>query len=420
LLDGVAAAGPSIELTASADGFADLRREILLGESLLIENVDLVLAAHAAVEGIVVDGAGEAVAESRLYLDRPPDHGQRGTRFTTLSAEDGSFSFPDASAGPWFLNAWPPGSVQEWQGVKTLRVQGGDRQVRIELARARPGSARLVARVIDADTRAALDPIAARLLPRIELEPGAQTPVPPAPRRVAGGAVVEGVRPGAYRLWARADAGEPAHVDFEVTETDRELELTIPVGGPSSLSGRVLLDGTIDPTHARVSAQIVDSRSSLPWGDEWKTTSQWHGMQPIDAEGCFRFEALIPGRYEVKLHHFAVLAEGTVELPPGHEARVTLHPHPGAVWLFSGQAPAGEGWVFLEVEHPASAWNTGTLWLKIENRRIQYRVLTPPGHISWKASYNKQNTLTAIPDKTDQGNSTATATSEHEIVIRLR
>ena len=420
LVDGVVTGEISVEVLASAAGFADLRRNLVLGESTHVENVDLVLAAPAVVAGMVVDDGGHAISGSRLYLERPSDHGQSGTQFRALSAEDGSFSFPDASAGPWFLNAWPPGSVQDWKGVQTKQVLGGDEDVRIELARQPPGRARVVAHVIDASSRRPLDPTAVRLLPRFEFEPGANRPVPPSPLRIAGGATVDGVRPGSYRLWARTAEGEPAHVDFEVADTEREIELTIAVGGPSSLSGRVVLDKSIDPTHVRVSAQILNLQTSMPWGDEWKTDSVWRGLQGIEADGSFRFEGLIPGRYEIKMHHFAALAEETVELEADGEASVTLRPSPGAVWLFAGQAPAAEGFVFLEVEHAGSDWKSGTLWMKIENGRVQYRVLTPPGRVSWKARHNAENSVTALPEKTDQGQGSGRASSQSEVTIRLR
>src|SRR5262249_44396644 len=149
---------------------------------------------------------------------------------------------------------------------------------------------RLVLDVLDAETRAPVDPIAVDVIP---VGPALhESWAAPTVVRRPGGATIEPLHPRDWRVWVRvgrAIVGE----DFRIEEGEAEVHVTIPVGRPGILSGRVEIDAEDAPERPLVLFLFGDG--NRVGGTEWQGGSLLDAYDRVEPDGSFRLEDVSPG-----------------------------------------------------------------------------------------------------------------------------
>jgi hypothetical protein len=112
--------------------------------------------------------------------------------------------------------------------------------------------------------------------------------------RRPGGATLEPLHPGDFRIWVRAGRAITSQ-SVRIEEGEAEVRATVPVGRPGVISGRVEFDGESDPLRVCVLSLYGDG--NRPGNNEWKGGTLLDAFRPIETDGTFRLEDVSPGRW---------------------------------------------------------------------------------------------------------------------------
>ncbi len=372
-----------VSVRATAPGFVPEERVLEPRKGRPVE-VDLHLARAEPITGRVVDQHGDPVLDAglhamRLFEEVEQEGALPEQRHTRTDAE-GRFAFEDVRAGRWQLSAFPPHGDGAFLGVTRLAVVSGDEDVELVLTRGKVGRTRVVAAVRDALTGELLDAAQATVYGRGDH--GTDFALSERPARRRGEVVVERMRVGAWRLWVRVAGRDASHVDFEVRENDRKVELTVLVGARGGLDGTVELSEGLE--HARVHLVLVGAHD-VPRGSGWGEIGTTRATLEPAEDGSFSVDDLHPGRYEVRLQHYSHFAFETVDVGPGERTPLVLRALPGVrVELAGLTPPEREGWATFRFEHE-DGWDSGTLYGQIEGGNFTASTIVPPGPLRWSA-----------------------------------
>ena len=158
------------------------------------------------------DDCGD-VTWSNDYTMLSDDCGATGSATVTFTATDdcgnssttmATFTIEDTTAGEWEAALNWSESGWRFAEAETRRVAGGDRNVRLVIARDAPVG-RLELDVVDADTGRPLDASFATLVPM----DGSSMWSVPIPEREPGRVVCDGVSPGEYVVWIAVEGKDP-------------------------------------------------------------------------------------------------------------------------------------------------------------------------------------------------------------------
>ncbi len=376
---------------------------------------DVTVAPARVVAGVVVDQRGTPVPGCYTNLFRASDTpSTRGSR-TTLSDAKGRFRFDDAAPGRWQLNVSPPFRDDGFAGMQILQVEGGDDALEVVLERIEPGEARVVARVVDARSGSPVDPTAVHLSGRGSHEPG-RFPVHHDMQRRSGGVAAEGVRVGAWRIWAVAEGYVPCHADFEVLPGQRELEVTIELGTSGGLRGRV--QGAPQLV-GRVAVQL-DPIQGVPSYGPWSTTANYAASGEIAADGSFAFDALLPGVYSVRSTCGAWMGDREVRVPASGKADLVIDLEPAGSVVVVGDEPDEGGWIRIELVHLERDWRSDLRYAKREDGRFSAGIQSPVGRVRWSVSFRPENVSNTEPLRTAEGEVVITGGRPLEVRADLR
>lgn len=395
-IQGCAYDAPVVEVMASAPGFADGRTLATWNGASHIENADVVLEPIASVRGRVVDQDKKPVEDVIVELTRYSSPGVAAIELTKRSCADGAFEFDQASNGRWFLCAWPPGDAAKWEGTSYQSVEGGAQDVTVVLRRATPGITRLVARIVDANGGAPLDAELAQLFRRVEWSPEAPGVIAPAVHPAAGEVTADGLRPGPWRLFVLVHGRDPALAEFDVEAGQREVHALVQVGAAGRIRGHVELNPGDKPAAFRIFAEISFG-TAVPWGEAWASLPKKRALLELGADGSFELDGVLPGRWNLGLHHFARIGATHVDVKSGETASVELHTLDAGTLVFSGRTPIMDGFVWIQVDNEAAGWTSGAHRATVTDGRFEQSILVYPGHSHWKARLGAGEILEGPP-----------------------
>lgn len=358
-------------VTAAREGYSPARRVVDFDEPGAEdpEPLELVLAPAAPVAGIVVDQHGVALPGVELALDG------EGYRSSQRADESGRFRFGDSPGGALFLRAdWLEPRERWWRPA--LEVRGGDQQVSFVCTRLAEPRGVLEARVFDATTSQPIAPLAVSLGGSVR-SPSSR-PTSTAIVRTLGRVRIERLHPGPWNLVVHCPEGAIASAHFEVPADRAPVEIDVPVGGPGAIEGRVVADAL--PSRARVCAQIEGGvYLPRPLAGSYHT----EGRAAVDADGTFRLEGLLGGRYRVTLHAGELTGEVLVDLPAGGTAAAVIEARSGARLHVVSERPWLSATIGFRVRVDEGPWDTFRDAVR-QNEPLDLVIDVQPGHVEWE------------------------------------
>ena len=329
-------------------GYAPARREVTVPADRPGQ-LDVILAAGAAAQGLVVDERGQPVSAAELSLRRQEERGGEGfvMRFGDARSDEpdaeaasdrsGRFAFADLAPGRYLLEASATGYAKtSLPGVEVPESASPVDLGKVELA---PGAA-IIGRVVDGSGQ----PIASAEVFAITGEEAAFPLLrwtlvdrePVTTTAADGGFVVAGQRAGErVTVGARRSGYAVASAAGVVAPNDEPVVITLREA--SDIRGKVV-DGRGDPVPgARVGAQVERSGGGMSFSGSL-------GMAAAGPDGRFELEDVEPGtiRLTVDAEGYLQLVRGGVEVPPGRDLEnVELALQAGAVVEGVVTAPDG-------------------------------------------------------------------------------
>lgn len=319
------------------------------------------------VEGLVLDQAGEPVANAEVVLRRSDKASRRGNEVgfgrseEAFSDTDGKFVLEDVTPGTWWVTPIStrrePDLDRAIAGVPiAIDVDAQTRSQQLVL-RVHRGLV-IEGRVLDPERR----PTAASVHAREDSGLCDATA-----NVVADGAFRLGpLIPGRYRLTASSRLGDASSAPVWAVAGQADVELSLRVGG--SLSGRVVDADTGQPCDADVTATLRDGKP--------RKLATW--MDTNTSPGSFTVRGLEPGWYDIR----AVTSNRTfgealgVRVEGGSETRdVTVRAEPGGELRLRCDAPA-EGGTFEVVR---DGFDLPEVTLR---RGVEFAYAVPPGEIT--------------------------------------
>lgn len=388
--EGLEARWTEFRFTAVREGFAPVVLTVGPKDASKLVLEDVVLEAALPIEGKVEDQDGRPVEGAVVSFQRAVPSPLARSR---NSGADGRFSIPDAAAGAWRPQVFPPQPWEEWEVPGDLpSVRGGSRDVTIVLLRRKPGKARLVAEVVD-ESGSALAPDEAMLLSAETSRGRGFRTLPYGSMDLASGRVVaERVRPGRHRLWVRVESRGVAVGDVTVGDDDAEVRATLTLRPRGSLRGRVEV-----PEGARlpflVTIAPADGSSQPSWAQY--RTADMIGAARVASDGTFRFEGVVPGRYRLVAQARGAEGDVEAEVPAGGEGEAVLRLAPTGVVSFRLAAPSPSDVVVFEIARDGGDWTTVMRRGGEEGREARHDANVAPGRIRWRVTFPATNTLDA-------------------------
>lgn len=381
-------------LLASAPGFVAqrLRVQVLRKDAGVPFRADLMLKRALPIAGRIVDQHGTPVAGASLSI-------HQGNTWLSLASEgsktgaDGSFRFDEATAGDWSLGIQSPDPATDWMRPWSQHtLAGGDTEARIVLERDERSRSRLLLDVVDAETSAPVDPIAVQAFPNAS---GAHDSwANPIILRRPGGATIDPLHPGDWRIWVRVGRVITSQV-LRIEEGEAEHRATVSVGRPGVLSGRVEFDGENDPVRVCVLSLYGDG--DRPGDNEWKGGSLLDAYRPIEADGSFRLEDVSPGPWSLTVRDRGWIGSASVDVPSGGEGRCVIRPVRSARLDFRTGASPGDIIVYSIAEGDESAWRLAMRMGGMKGREYVEEQTVKPGRVRWKVQFLTENRVDA-PD----------------------
>jgi hypothetical protein len=379
------------------DGFAKrmVGIELVADDGTPLQTV--ALERPAPVDGRITDQHGVPIAGCHVELLR---EGEQLSSPTT--GADGSFSFPDATAGSWTLRHHPPPPFDLWRYDEyESPVEGGQRKLAIVLHRLPIGKARLVVKVVDGDSGAPLSADEAQLIPETRGDEPIRSADADKDFRV-GSVSFERVRPGRYSAWVRVPARGAFVTDVDVTEGPSEVTATIVAGRPGTLRGRLDLAGT-EPTKFRwVSIGRPDDWCTPQWGGY--RTAKISGGELVAPDGTFVFERLNAGRYRLWAEQDVWLGEAFAEVPAGGEANAVVTFVRGGTVSFSLTAPSPSNRLDVEVAEGPGPWKHVMSIGGVKGKAFREEQTLRPGRCRWRVKFPADEFVsTRVAAKTQEG-----------------
>lgn len=390
-------------LTAEAEGFgrASVRYDSTHG--FPVRGVDIVLRPAAPIAGIVVDPDGNAVPGSHVSIsERAADGTFAGNAMQANVDAEARFRFDHATAGSWLLHASPPYGDANWAGVESQVVKAGSEQLRIVLKRSAPGVTRVQVDVFEAETGLPLDPDLIHVTARAEPGELATFPAHTEQKRVAGGVVLENVKPGPWRLWVKAARGVAGHVDFDVAPGEASKELRLELGGTAGLRGRVEGLAADAPYTGHVSVMLSQANGTPRW-QGWGDEGAMSGHAQPAASGVFTLADLLPGTYRVHYVGPGIVAYADVEALPGRETDFVLRPVPSATIHVRGPEPSDPGHIRLSLRATDGGWDTLVNYGQRKDGTFASSFFVPAGTFEWEASYLQDGAPRSEPPRSARG-----------------
>lgn len=300
-------AGEEPFLEAAAAGHIPLAaRAVKPGER---EPVELALEPSATLSGIVVDGAGRAVAGARILSDPPRDRVFPSPWTAAVSGPDGRFRLTGLRpSGAYRLTAGRAGFVRTEKTARTAPAGQPSETVRIVLEEGQAVSGR----VVDESGR----PLAGAVV-RLANMSGEEHS---GESDGDGKFQIRHLRPGRYDLIAmhpEASAAQLSGIEIPAGQPVVDLgDVELPAGG--------VIEGlVVDAKGAPVAGAMISASSEGRRGFE-----SFHDLRSAE-DGTFRIPALRRGgRYDLGVHHpaFVDATVPGVEAPSAEPVRVVLRP----------------------------------------------------------------------------------------------
>jgi len=273
-------------------------QEVELGAGAVVEDVLLVLAATARIQGRVEDASGAPV-RGAIVEALATGAANGSPQASAVTEEDGGFSLSGLPAGGYLVRSRLPVGGPS---VRSEEVAAGESDLVFRLPM--PGA--IAGTVADTEGK----PVTSFEL-RITPQEGEVVRLPVG--NVAGAFRVDGVAPGRYEVLARTAAGGSAAPSPVLVEPGAEtggLQLRVTAG--ETIWGTVLFNGGAPAPDVVV---VARPDASLKNGPERRTTT--------NADGSFSVEGLVAGTYRLALSYEG-LAEFSEDIRVPNHTGVTL------------------------------------------------------------------------------------------------
>ena len=291
------------------------RKSLIVGKNETLENVDIALARGGVITGKVTDADGRPVIEEMVYLStttsqpipylrevRTDDrgiyraYGVPAGKYTVSAGRDANSSIYTRGQKAPYQRTYHPSTIDP-AAAFVIDVSDGSEATNVDITLGGPArtySAR--GRIIDSDTN---QPVPnARIGVQITIQYGTAALGNVAESKKDGEFNVENLVPGKYSVYSEPSAGSDWHSEaakFEIT--DRDVDgLVIKISRGSSVSGVVILEGTVD---AKLRANLIGSRIVGQIVDGY--LGQTEPSATINPNGSFRLAGLAAGRLMFRL-----------------------------------------------------------------------------------------------------------------------
>ncbi len=351
---------------------------------------DFILARARTVRGRVVDETGAPVAGVAVQASGLDDARHNWVNLDAVGGKtgpDGSFVIEGVAVDYLSLEIQPPeGFLQPFP----TRIVPGDQNLLVTLLRAPPGTARVIASIVDAGTGAPIDPVRAYARPLMVSASSL-----PSARCSPGQAVAENLFVGSWELFVAMTDGRSGRARFEVTKPDETIHLRVSIGAQGIVEGvlfseteRLLPGQSRWWVWVRPSSNDDGASGHAIEADGRPVSGLTDGCAVFDEEGRFRVGRLpsgLPIRFVIDEKD--AFADETVLLAPGETRRIEFHLRkPASVqWHQSESLPTGR--LVIETAHdddplsPLFDVPTGSSGTLLARERMS------PGRVRWRAEF---------------------------------
>ncbi len=377
LLDGVEGE-VATALHLEAEGISARPIEVTVPADRDLDGVVLVARRATPVSGIVVDDSGAPVENASVILHRPrTDEWVAMDRPRTES--DGSFRFPNATAGEWAMQVDLPGEHSWVARSLDLVVHGGDASVRVVGQRIRDSAAKVELEILDGATDTPLEAKAAYYGDRPAL-PGSPRSLTSADERGVGFARFSSVQAGAKRARVDCDGYPSTCVDFDVAPTDKLVRVRVVMQHGTNIRGRIVAGEGVDAATLQAALASGNVRClRLDGIDEPDAKPAWN---PLRGKAEFAFESVPLGALVLAFESEVLLGQRDIEVRAGGENVFEIVAQaPGSLRVLGAdQYPTGTLEVRLTREGGGAKWiGFGTA----ERKSTSDAVPLAPGIWNW-------------------------------------
>jgi len=348
--------------------------------------IDFTLPSLLAVKGRCIDASGNGVANVHVEFQQRDSRSSDSIRRMGGTDENGRFRIEGVMPGIGSLSVSPP---RGFRSVASRFMNAGVPDVEVRLVTETPARARVIADVVEADTRQPADVAQAFLYP---MDYGNSCP---ACSCAVGTAKAEGLHLGRWSISIGTLNGSRVHREFEVIDPDEEVRLHLETAPCASIDGHLARsDGQPIPPDRR---PMVFVRAGTNFSDDGghsvdldgRTCTDVYGpCARVDADGSFRIEGITP-RTPIRLYSREPesIGEAVVVLEPGEKRRIEIVTSPGAELSFRIAERMAAGRFRLEVAREDGRFGLLTQDDAVRDGEIWMKEFFAPGHLRWRVTH---------------------------------
>lgn len=347
------------------------------------------LSEFSLIAGIVVDQNGMGV-EGAVVRGIGQD-----SMYKTVSKTNarGEFRIEDASEGAWRVDVSPPGERANWGIPQEQIVQAPNGAVRLTLKRL-GGGARLEVRWWDGHNGRRMY-IQEACLKRLAGGEGGLSDEPDTPLSMTfpiramqvkdGEAWSESIYEGRWRIWAAVEGYGVVYDDFSVDATDTLVVRSERPALPGSIIGKVDSVSNVHIPSSRIVIAPVDASWTLPSSISRAGTAL-HGSVPINEDGTFRFDRVIPCEVSVQLRAHGFRSIQRVRVQSELESWVSVKPIACGRLVFVSEVDEWDGELTIRGSFDGGqSWSVLVKAQAAESAAYVASVSVDPGRVMWEA-----------------------------------